>query len=254
MPLSDALQSLANGLGCQAAAISRQLGNEERPRTVAIFDKESKSDLPIIGRAFAADVMGHFYTKARPSTIWFLSDHMEDSDWTGTQTLSNWRLSRKVEEIVVLALAVNQRQSDYIEFHFTRALELSERLELEALVPTIERSWSGRKSGLVTQTRMDERLVRARSAAQAGKLKWDAPILGMSNPAGLSRSEFRVCLMLSRGLSVQGITDELGLSEATVRSHLRSIYSKTESSGQSELLYRILSSGKDAAEVATGSL
>ena len=36
----------------------------------------------------------------------------------------------------------------------------------------------------------------------AFRLKDDAPILGMSNPAKLSRAEFRVCILLARGLSV----------------------------------------------------
>lgn len=252
MPLSNALQSLAVGFGCEASALSRQLSNEDRPRTVAIFDTKDSEEAPSLGRAFASDILGYLYSKARPSTIWFLSDHLEDPSWEATQTLSNWRFSRDVEEVAVLVLAGSQRQADYLEFHFSRPLHQSERLELEALVPTIVRSWSGRKPGLVTQARMDQRLVRARSAAEKGKLKWDAPILGMSNPAGLSRAEFRVCLLMSRGLSVQGVTDELGLTDATVRTHLRSIYSKTETSGQSELLYRILSSGTEAAEMAFG--
>ena len=77
------------------------------------------------------------------------------------------------------------------------------------------------------------------------RIKPDEPILGTSNPARLSRAEFRVCLLLSRGLSVKGVTVELGLSEATIRSHLRSIYSKTQTSGLAELVYRILSNGTD---------
>ena len=54
-----------------------------------------------------------------------------------------------------------------------------------------------------------------------------------------------MCILLARGLSVKGVTEELGLTESTVRSHLRSIYSKTEVSGLPELLYRILSSSGD---------
>ena len=92
---------------------------------------------------------------------------------------------------------------------------------------------------------LDERMVRARALAASERLKPDAPILGVANPAKLSRAEFRVCLLLSRGLSVKGVTAELGLSEATVRSHLRSIYSKTEVAGLPELLYRILSAGSE---------
>lgn len=248
MPLTDALKSLATGLGAEAAALSRHLRTEERPRTVALFDaREGEDDLPQLRRALCRDVMGYLYEKARPSTVWFLSDLVDDAAWTGTEMLNNWRLTREMDEIVALPLSGNQQQHDYIEFHFAQPLARSERLEIEAMMPTVVRSWAGRKTGLVTQARMDDRMVAARSAAQAGKQKkWNEPILGMSNPARLSRAEFRVCLLLSRGLSVKGVTDELGLSEATVRTHLRSIYSKTETSGIAELLYRILSSDPEA--------
>ncbi len=249
MPLSEALEALASGFGAECAALSRHLKTEDRPRTVAISDlRQIDVELPRLGRSLAQDVMGYFYPTARASTVWFLSDHLDDGAWSASDTLMNWRASRDVREIVVLVLASNQQQSDYIEFHFSRALERSEKLEFETLLPTIVRSWAGRKTGLVTQTRMDDRVLRARAAVEADKPTWDAPILGMSNPARLSRAEFRVCLLLSRGLSVKGVTDELGLTEATVRTHLRSIYSKTETSSLAELLYRILSSGAEEVE------
>ena len=248
MPLSDALKALAAGFDADAAAISRHNRNEDQARTVAIHDIfEGDHDVPVLKRALCRDVMGYLYPKARSSTVWFLSDLLDDPSWNDTETLGNWRASREIKDVVAISLTGNQLQHDYIEFHFSRGLERSERLEIEALVPTIVRSWAGRKTGLVTQSRMDDRFVAARAAAEAGKLNWDAPILGMSNPANLSRAEFRVCLLFSRGLSVKGVTEELGLSEATVRTHLRSIYSKTETSGIAELLYRILSSGADAA-------
>jgi DNA-binding NarL/FixJ family response regulator len=181
----------------------------------------------------ARDVLGYFYDKARASTLWFLGDHVDDSQWEATHTLNNWRQSRDMSEIVVILLASNAQQSDYFE----------------TLLPTIVRSWAGRQTGLVSNTRMNDRVARARATVQAERFKWDTPILGMVNPAGLSRAEFRVCLLLSRGLSVKGVTDELGLTEATVRTHLRSIYAKTETSSLAELLYRILSSGTEEAEV-----
>ena len=248
MPLAEALEALATGFGAESAALSRHLKSEEHPRTVAISDqRQIEIERPRLGRSLARDVMGYFYPSARASTVWFLSDHLDDPAWSATGTLTHWRAARDMNEIVVLVLASNQQQSDYIEFHFPRILARSEKLEFETLLPTIVRSWAGRMTGLVTQARMDDRVLRARAAVEADKIKWDAPILGMSNPAKLSRAEFRVCLLLSRGLSVKGVTDELGLTEATVRTHLRSIYSKTETSSLAELLYRILSSTPEDA-------
>lgn len=253
MPLPDALRALSTGFGAECAALSRHLKTEDRPRSVAATDLGS-GDPQALGlpRPLARDVMGYLYAKARASTLWFLSDHLDDAQWQSSNTLGNWRNARDVAEVVVIVLASNAQQSDYIEFHFTRPLERSEKLEFETLLPTIVRSWAGRRTGLVTQARMDVRVARAREAVVADRFKWDAPILGMANPANLSRAEFRVCLLLSRGLSVKGVTDELGLTEATVRTHLRSIYAKTETSSLAELLYRILSSGVDEAEPIPG--
>ncbi len=252
MALTEALDALASGFGAETAALSRHLKTESQPRTVAVSDQmQIDADLPRLGRSLARDVLGYFYGQARASTVWFLSDHLEDDKWSSGDTLTNWRLARDIQEIVVLVLAGNQQQYDYIEFHYARPLERSEKLEFETLLPTIVRSWAGRKTGLVTQARMDGRLVKARAKAAADRLPWDAPILDMSNPARLSRAEFRVCLLLSRGLSVKGVTDELGLTEATVRTHLRSIYAKTDASSLAELLYRILSSGGDEDQPQT---
>ena len=255
MPLQDALTALALGFRAGAAVLSRLHRNQDQPKAVCIHDaRHSSSEAVHLSRPLCQDVMGYLFTKARTSTIWFLSDHLEDSSWSLTPTLDHWQAARQVQEIVVVALEGSLQQQDYLEFHFTRELAYSEKLELESLMPTLVRAWAGRKSGLVTRTQMDDRMIRARKAAEATRLKPDAPILGVSNPAKLSRAEFRVCVMLSRGLSVRALTEELGLSESTIRSHLRSIYSKTEVSGMQELMYRILSAVDNETGKAFGRL
>lgn len=251
MTLQQALSSLASGLGARTAAISRHYHRaEEAPRAVALFDIESKNlDTPVLlKRALCQDVLGYMFSKVRAATVWFESDLSDDPAWEPTDVLKNWRLVREIEEIVVIALATSHQHNDFIEFHFDHELSRADRFELESLVQTIVRSWNGRTPGLVTQATVDERFMRARR--QKETLQWDEPLLGMANPAKLSRAEFRVCVLISHGLSIKGICDELNLSENTVRSHLRTIYSKTGASGMADLLYRILSSGKGVGEGA----
>lgn len=251
MALNEALGALANGFGAAAAAISRNRESEDRSRIAAIFDENSDAEAPELRRAFSHDVLGSYYAQAEVGSVWFLHERKDDPDWVESQTLNNWCQVREIEEIIVVSLSRVHQQRDFVEFHMGKALGRSDILEFKAIAPTIVRSWAGRKPGLVTQSQMDDRMVRARASAKANKMKWNAPILGMSNPAKLSRAEFRVCLLLSRGLSVQGIMEELRLTESTIRSHLRSIYSKTETSGHSELFYRILSSGTEPVEAAS---
>ncbi|NNE88243.1 MAG: helix-turn-helix transcriptional regulator [Silicimonas sp.] len=251
MALAETLGALANGCGASAAAIARHHRGEHLPRTVAVFDSKSRAeDLPTLQRPLARDAMGYMYKKAKPATVWFLTDLLDDAAWSGTQMLTNWKMSREISEIVVISLGGAQNR-DYVEFHFEEHLQYSEKLEFEALTPTIVRSWAGRKKGLVTETLMGGRRRPATAAAQ--KSVFLDPILSMANPANLSRAEFRVCLMLSKGLSVKGVVEELGTSEATVRSHLRSIYQKTDAQGMAELLYKILAKDAQANELKARS-
>ena len=253
MPLGEALEALAQAISADIGILSRDARSDGKPRVVADYDT-SKLDRHVdhTRRAFAPDVLGAYYGKMRRGTSWFLSDHQDDHGFENTSGLSSWRLSRGIVDVVVVGLESTALQQDYLEFHFANTLTRENKAELESLLPTLVRAWSGRKTGLVTQAQMDDRMVQARAAAAAGRVKPDAPLLGTSNPAKLSRAEFRVCLLLSRGLSIKGLTDELGLSEATVRSHLRSIYSKTGASGLAELVYRLLSSGSESQQAGFG--
>ena len=253
--LQEALAALAHSLDASAAAISRHYHrSEDQPRSVALFDSETGNvEAPVLlRRALCQDVLGDLFSKARVATIWFDTDLASDLAWASSETLRRWKSVRQVEEVVVITLAAAPQQNDYIEFHFDRVLSQSERISLETLVPTIVRSWGGRQQGLVTQSTVDERILRARNVVQSRKVAPSAPLLGVSNPAGFSRAEFRVCVLISHGLSVSGVADELGLTANTVRSHLRAIYAKTDTSSLAELLYRILSSDKETSDLSYG--
>jgi DNA-binding CsgD family transcriptional regulator len=59
---------------------------------------------------------------------------------------------------------------------------------------------------------------------------------------GLTRSELRVLLAMAPGLSVREAADTLGISEATAKTHLQHIYSKTNTSKRAELMQLFMSS------------
>lgn len=243
MPLGDALNALASGLGASAAAISRHHHrSEERPRLVALVTGNLPVPLP---RAYCSDVLGNHFGYARAGSVWVLSDMRNDPGWTLSHELQSWLSVDTVRDIVAIPISVTHQHVDYLEFHFMDVLTGAEQKDIEALVPTIERSWNGRKPGLVAQATTDSRAVLVHRSTESDRLQWTVPILGMSNPAGLSRAEFRVCVLLSRGLSVKAVSSELGLSDNTVRSHLRAIYAKTETTSLPELIYLIMSVTED---------
>lgn len=251
MPLGDAIGSLAQAISADLAILSRDARSDGKCRIVADYDScKSNRDLEQLRRAFAPDILGGYYGKMRRGSTWFLSDHEDNAEFQHSSALASWRLVRGVVDIVVVALETTGMQNDFLEFHFSNELSRADKEELKSLLPTLVRAWSGRKRGLVTKAHIDDRILQARTAAQANKTIPDAPILGLSNPAKLSRAEFRVCLLVSRGLSIKGATEELSLSEATIRSHLRSIYAKTGTNGLPDLVYRILSSDAEIMPVS----
>jgi len=253
MPLADALHALSDGLGAAAAALGRHhMRTEAEPRLVAVYSGRLQRPLR---RGHAFDVFGYLFGRERAGSIVFLSELLDDPIWQSTPELETWRSASAVGDVAAISLVGNRSVTDYIEFHFEKPLTRTERKELESLTATIIRSWHGRKPGLVTKHFVDDRVAQVRETANRNSRLFDEPILGISNPARLSRAEFRVCLMLSRGLSVKGVAETLGLSENTVRSHLRAIYSKTDASSLAELMYLILSVGSpvDDAEYHYGT-
>ncbi|QMU59800.1 MAG: helix-turn-helix transcriptional regulator [Boseongicola sp.] len=254
MPLDEALAALGNAISAEAAVVSRDSRNEGRSRVVAQFDvRDGDRMVDQIKRAYASEVLGGYFNKIQAGAVWFLSDHLADPDFVPSENLNNWRANRAVSDVAIVALETTGIQFDYLEFHFSRDLSHSDKTEAERVFPTLVRAWAGRKTGLVTQSQMDERMIQARIRATSSRIGVEEDILGVSNPAKLSRAEFRVCLLLSRGLAVKAVTEELGLSEATVRSHLRSIYAKTATKGLAELVYRILSNTGDKVGIGRRS-
>jgi DNA-binding CsgD family transcriptional regulator len=58
----------------------------------------------------------------------------------------------------------------------------------------------------------------------------------------LTQNEARVAAMIGMGYGVESIAAEMGITANTIRTHLKHIYDKTQTSGQVELVHLILSS------------
>jgi DNA-binding CsgD family transcriptional regulator len=135
--------------------------------------------------------------------------------------------------MAAIPLSRGRDRREHLEFHFLLPLDPGDEQTLGLLAPTIARTWTRRRNGDMGN-RPNIKATNGHSILSG------EPLLGPSNPARLSRAEFRVCLLLSRGLSIQGVCEELSLAETTVRSHLRNVYAKTGTDGLTQLLYRLL--------------
>jgi DNA-binding CsgD family transcriptional regulator len=149
-------------------------------------------------------------------------------------TLSEIQRARGWNEIAIVPLLRTAKHLDVLEFHFRTDTGNRHQLLLNMLAGTLSDTWQRRRPGLLTEAML------ARAAKEDDAKNALVPLLSAENPARLSRAEFRVCLLLSQGLSNEKVVDELEISLATLRTHLRNIYAKTGALGHSDLLYKLL--------------
>ena len=233
--LQSALTELARGLGAEAGIIVRTRLTDQRPVRIAACDLDRSEGIARpLRRAYADSFFGSLMLRARSATIWQATVQADDA--TGDPALSEWQTSRGMKEFVVLVLSSDNGTRDHIELHFRDRLSSNLETLLSLMLPDMARIWASRQVGLITRT-----IINHRPGNQMGYQSPVPPcILDVNNPAQLSRAEFRVCLLLSRGLMIHAVMKELSLSESTIRTHLRNIYAKTECSSFAELVFHVI--------------
>ena len=200
------------------ALISRCSSRKTAPQILARSQDKNKR------HSLASSALNDHIWTCKQGSVWFLSElddcgHISACESDDADTL-------------LLALDVSASVADF--------LEISARVpfikhECEKLCATLARAWQTRPPGLA------EMACRRNRKLESGEQHRAFPrdVLEPSNPAKLSRCEFRVCTMIKYGLTTKAIAQELSVHQSTIRSHLRSIYSKTGVNGQMELLHRL---------------
>lgn len=229
-PLLKSLEVLALGLGAEIVALVRYARTASSGGRTVAWDRAS-SDVRggQVDCGFARSLMGPYFDVARPGSLWFRSmvDESRSSD------LVEFHIARQLRELAIIPLESNTRFIDMIELHFHDRLRNHQQVSLNSLAPVLARTWQNRARGLFTESLL--RLAPVTGPADR------APILSVENPARLSRAEYRVSLMLSRGMSVDQVKSELRIQESTLRTHLGNLYAKTNCTNLSELVFRLAS-------------
>lgn len=231
-PLRDAMDMLAESAGVEAIAITRATRDENGEVNSLFFEDTSKAsrDAPL-DRSYAKAVLGPYFRQPRAGSVWFKTL----TDIEADPRLESFHRRRRLTELAIIPLSVEDKATMFLELHFSAHRGTGQHALINMCAPTLADTWSRRKPGLMTE------LILKRNRPNPTALA-EVPVLSADNPAGLSRAEFRVCLLLSAGLSAKLVCSRLGISESTLRTHLRSIYAKTDTHSQSELLFVLLSS------------
>lgn len=233
-PLIGSLESLAVGIGAEAVAMARVPVDEFAESRSIAFDRLNKrSPLPRLEKSYARVILGAYVSRPRAASIWFKSMVEQSPD----PSLNEFHARRKMSELAVIPLEVGDKCVDFLEIHFLGPIDPERHVILNMIASTLSQTWRSRRLGLMTDTLLS-RKKPDRGSGQS------CAILDYTNPAKLSRAEFRVCLLLGKGFSVAHIGEELKVTEPTLRSHLRNIYLKTETGSLSELLFKLLSTSR----------
>ncbi len=232
--LRDALEALMQSVRADAAVLSRWLQKGSQTRYITRCDAQSGklgSTPPV---SYAEAVLHGCMMSAKPGSVWTWSDVTDCNAFEPHQpALRN--VPNDLIEVVVCPLELTSGYMDCLELHF-RHKPAQHNLDLLVnLLGAFANCWKRRKPGLITKkVAQNQRPTRARS-----RQEHQMPLLGIENPAKLSRSEFRVCTLLREGMTVNVIAENLSIGPATVRSHLSSVFSKTGASNQVELIHRL---------------
>lgn len=237
--LQDAFAGLAAGIRAEAGMLVRTSLSDFRPARIAVWDRHGGERAYPLGKSFADGFFGSAFARPRSASLWLSADLARDHDDLTDPALADWQMRRGYSEFMVIVLESGAATRDHIELHFRDELSPADLASIEAILPTMARTWTARQVGLVTRCILNHRRPEPAAAERVR-------LLSITNPARLSRAEFRVCLLLSRGLSAQSIAGELKVSDTTIRTHLRNIYAKTETTGMPDLVYNLIK-GRDRA-------
>jgi hypothetical protein len=202
-PVRQAMEMLADSLGVEALALTRAARDPGAELNSLFFDYTAKSERDdALDRSYATSVLGPYFRQPKPGSVWFKTLTEIEPD----PRLERFHRRRHFTELAVIPLSVEEKSSMFLEMHFSVHRGVGQHALINMCAPTLADTWSRRKPGLMTE------LILKRNRPNPTPMS-TAPILGADNPAGLSRSEFRVCLLLSRGLSTKAIRAQQRISE-----------------------------------------
>ncbi len=228
--LAEVLADLVSLIRADAGVIARVDWQKNRQTNIAVSNNSNgKIWSGGFAHGSALSVFGKTLQNARAGSIWSMSDVEGTVDFIDILEIQNQTYVPPVE-ILVLCLEGGNSELDLIEIHYRRDPANHNKDLLKILAPELAAAWTRRIPGVGHQ------IIHLKEASAPIAPDVSPSLLHPSNPSGLSRSEFRICMLIRQGVSVEELEIELNIRKTTLRSHLSSIYSKAHVSGCVELL------------------
>ncbi|MDD9978562.1 MAG: LuxR C-terminal-related transcriptional regulator, partial [Boseongicola sp.] len=237
------LKTVSGLAGADSVGLTRHKRDKQQSFNFAIFDKSAhKLFSDRNWHALSAEILGDALFVAREGTFWSLSEVAESrlkSDGDFGFDLHG----HGVKEVLTVILENSDRGVVVLELKYRSLPQtLAGPAIIRLLAPVFSKTWNHRLPGLPKRPCLHS----VETAEDATAKVPGSQILTHENPIGLSRSEFRICMLMRDGQKITKIADTMGVCEKTVRGHLAAIYAKADVSGQFALLQLLLALRRDA--------
>ncbi len=218
--LDAALHELVTAFGAECGVVSRIWLGKTAHRVAARAEGGEGRNLRPLFLSFVNEALGTFNNRPKAGSVFSFKEDGKDPSEV-SPILLEWMSQRRIDDIVFICLDNQGGEIDLLELHFRKDGLPNWREGVVALAPELTKIFSQRRPGLMVEA------ISRQTVSPLRKTSGDVLILSTENPTGLTRAEWRVCILISRGLSAQAIGEELGVGRATIRTHLKHIYSKT---------------------------
>lgn len=243
--LATALALLRDATGAEIATLAHFSGPGIRGLHIVSTDRSEVSGRRDLPADLCEPLVRGQIGRGRAGSVWRYSDIVDGLLVTPGSRLTQWFRANRITEVCAILLSSERDGAHVLNLLFALPPSAEVLALLDALAPALAGAWDRRNPAVLPASRRSGLSV-------VGDEAEEAPLLGVGNPAGLTRAEFRICALLSEGVAARDLPEALGISESTLRSHLRNIYAKTETTGQAGLIHRLMKHAAPAVPLRAG--
>jgi DNA-binding CsgD family transcriptional regulator len=234
--LRRALIDLSDLALAEVVHLHRDTSTTGAQRTIATVDRSASQGARPLTRAHGMALAGPTLSRAKPGTLWSMRELDRDAAGALDARVLAWMEARGLREALLIPLSSSGETTDVLECFLSAPLDRPRRQALEMLAEATAEAWGRRPKGRIA------RILRAAPAINERLPPGRANVhpLSESNPLGLTPAELRLCCLIQRGVDLAEASRMLGITDSTLRSHLRSTFAKFGVAGQVGLVRLLL--------------